>query len=152
MEQSELFVDKYISLIKRNEKDIFDRIVELTDKYIGNCENGDNIFIQEEKIKAVREFYNKATDWDNPNRGEYKVDAEMHGRIIADVMSYNLMDNDKYKDIEELLEIMEKNDIDEAAGGMKRSTTFAGMDSYYKKSKTFHYGQSPEPKKPLNEI
>lgn len=34
MEQSELFVDKYISLIKRNEKDIFDRIVELTDKYI----------------------------------------------------------------------------------------------------------------------
>ena len=29
---------------------------------------------------------------------------------------------------------------------IKRSTTFAGMDSYYKKSKTFHYGQSPEPK------
>lgn len=29
---------------------------------------------------------------------------------------------------------------------MKRSTTFAGMDSYYKKSKTFHYGQSPQPK------
>jgi hypothetical protein len=63
----------------------------------------------------------------------------MHGRIIADVMSYNLMDNDKYKDIEELLEIMERNDLDEG-GGMKRSTTFAGMDSYYKKSKTFHYG------------
>jgi hypothetical protein len=29
---------------------------------------------------------------------------------------------------------------------IKRSTTFAGMDSYYKKSKTFHYGQSPEAK------
>ena len=45
MEQSELFVDKYISLIKRNEKDIYDRIVELTDKYIGQCQNSDSIFI-----------------------------------------------------------------------------------------------------------
>ena len=111
MEQSELYVDKYISLIKRNEKDIFDRIVELTDKYINNCENSDGIFVQEEKIKAVREYYNKATDWDNPNRGEFKVEAEMHGRIIADVMSYNLMDNDKYKDIEELLIIMEQTEL-----------------------------------------
>lgn len=112
MEQSELFVDKYISLIKRNEKDIFDRIVELTDKYIGSCENSDSIFIQEEKIQAVREYYIKATDWDNPNRGEFKVEAEMNGRIIADTMSYNLMDNEKYKDIEELLEIMEQPDKD----------------------------------------
>jgi hypothetical protein len=79
----------------------------LTDKYIGNVQDSDGIFIQEEKIKAVREYYNKATDWDNPNRGEFKVEAEMHGRIIAEVMSYNLMDNDKYKDIEELLIIME---------------------------------------------
>jgi hypothetical protein len=37
----------------------------------------------------------------------------MNGRIIADVMSYNLMDNDKYKDIEELLEIMEQPDMNE---------------------------------------
>lgn len=35
----------------------------------------------------------------------------MNGRIIADVMSYNLMDNDKYKDIEELLEIMEAPEL-----------------------------------------
>jgi len=117
MEQSELFVDKYISLIKRNEKDIFDRIVELTDKYIGSCENSDSIFIQEEKIQAVRAYYIKATDWDNPNRGEFKVEAEMNGRIIADTMSYNLMDNEKYKDIEELLEIMEQPDKDSGAGG-----------------------------------
>ena len=89
----------------------------------------------------MREYYLKATDWDNPNRGDYKVEAEMNGRIIADVMSYNLMDNEKYKDIEELLEIMESPEMGgDQGGGVKRSSTFAGMDSYYKKSKTFHYG------------
>jgi len=41
----------------------------------------------------------------------------MNGRIIADTMSYNLMDNEKYKDIEELLEIMEQPDKDSGAGG-----------------------------------
>lgn len=65
----------------------------------------------------MREYYIKATDWDNPNRGEFKVEAEMNGRIIADVMSYNLMDNDKYKDIEELLEIMEQPDMAMGSSG-----------------------------------
>jgi hypothetical protein len=127
-EEITLYVDKYISLIKRNEKDIFDRIVELSDRHIEQCENSDNIFLQEEKIKAVKTLYHKATDWDNPNRDKYKVSDEMHGRIVGQVMSYNLMDNEKYHEIEELLEILESGVLDQK---LSRSNTFAGMGSYY---------------------
>lgn len=121
-------MDKYISMIKRNEKDIYDRIIELADKHIELCENSDNIFLQEEKIKAVKTHYNKATDWDNPNRDKYKVTDEMHGRISGHVMSYSLMDNEKYHEIEELLEILESG---EREANLSRANTFTGMGSYY---------------------
>ena len=129
-------------MMKRNEKDIYDRIVELSDRHIDLCENSENIFLQEEKIKAVKNLYHQATDWDNPNRDKYKVQDEMHGRIVGNVMSYQLMDNEKYHEIEELLEILESG-LD-AASGISRANTFAGMGSYYQKSKTFNYGASPE--------
>lgn len=106
-EQVTNYVEQYISMMKRNEKDIYDRIVELADKHIDLCDNSDNIFLQEEKIKAVKDHYNKATDYDNPNRDKYKITDEMTGRIAGNVMSYLLMDNDKYHEIEELLEVME---------------------------------------------
>jgi len=44
-EQVSKYVDKYISMMKRNEKDIYDRIVELADKHIDLCENSNNIFL-----------------------------------------------------------------------------------------------------------
>jgi molybdopterin-guanine dinucleotide biosynthesis protein len=126
-------------MMKRNEKDIYDRIVELADKHIDMVDGSDNIFLQEEKIKAVKAHYQNATDWDNPNRDKYKVTEEMHGRIVGNVMSYALMDNDKYHEIEELLEIMEFG-TDSADLSMQRANTFAGMGSYYQKSKSFYQG------------
>jgi len=129
-------------MMKRNEKDIFDRIVELADSHIDLCENSDQIFLQEEKIKAVKNLYQRATDWDNPNKDKYKVNDEMHGRIVGNVMSFNLMENEKYHEIEDLLEILER---DNASERPSRSNTFAGMQSYYQKSKTFNYNRSPSP-------
>jgi hypothetical protein len=133
------YVDKYISMIKRNEKDIYDRIVELTDKHIDRVENSNQVFLQEDKIKAVKQHYGKATDHDNPNREKYKVSDEMHGRIVGNVMSYALMDNEKYHEIEDLLEILEcSHSADEHQ--VRRANTFAGMGSYYQKSKSFYQG------------
>ena len=142
------YVEKYISMMKRNEKDIYDRIVELADKHIDLCEGSDNIFLQEEKIKAVKNHYNKATDWDNPNREKYKITDEMNGRIVGNVMSYVLMDNEKYHEIEELLEVMEETQ--DEGQGLKRASTFAGMGSYYQRSKTFAQGPgSPNKAMPI---
>ena len=36
-----------------------------------------------------------------------KIDADLHGRIRGAVMSFQMMDNPKYKEIESLFEIME---------------------------------------------
>jgi hypothetical protein len=100
----------------------------------------------------VKTHYTKATDWDNPNRDKYKITDEMNGRIVGNVMSYVLMDNDKYHEIEELLEVME--DIGEDTGpGLKRASTFAGMGSYYQRSKTFAQGPgSPSKAMPIQEL
>ena len=150
-EQVTQYVDKYISMMKRNEKDIYDRIVELADKHIDLCEGSENIFLQEEKIKAVKTHYTKATDWDNPNRDKYKITDEMNGRIVGNVMSYVLMDNEKYHEIEELLEVMEYGDQEDT--GLKRASTFAGMGSYYQRSKTFAQGPaSPSKTMPIQEL
>ena len=147
-------MEQYISMMKRNEKDIYDRIVELADKHIDMCDGSDNIFLQEEKIKAVKTHYTKATDWDNPNRDKYKITDEMNGRIVGNVMSYVLMDNEKYHEIEELLEVMENGGEMDAAPGLSRANTFAGMGSYYQKSKSFYQGPGTTPSKtmPINEL
>jgi len=70
----------------------------------------------------------------------------MNGRIVGNVMSYVLMDNEKYHEIEELLEVMEFGDEDPGLA-LKRQSTFAGMGSYYQRSKTFA-GQSGGPASP----
>ena len=59
-----------------------------------------------EKISYVRDKYLKSADFTSPSFDESKIDADLHGRIRGDVMSYQMMDNPKYKEIETLLDIM----------------------------------------------
>jgi len=51
-----------------------------------------------QKVDALKEVYDKATDKDNAEKSLYmeKIDDEMHGRIMNQYKSYDLMDNEKY--------------------------------------------------------
>lgn len=86
-------MEPYIKLIKRNERDIYDRIIELVKKHIDRVEGSETFFTQEEQINAVVKYYKKAIDFNNPNQKDYQIEQEMHGRIRSHVNSYNLMDN-----------------------------------------------------------
>jgi hypothetical protein len=66
----------------------------------------------------VRDLYLKSVDFASPSLKDStrsavkrmtksKIDADLHGRIRGAVMSFKMMDNPKYKEIESLLEIME---------------------------------------------
>ena len=55
----------------------------------------------------MKDQYLKSVDFTSPSYAESKIDADLHGRIRGAVMSFQMMDNPKYKEIESLLEIME---------------------------------------------
>jgi len=92
------YIEPYIEICIRNEKDIKDRMNELVDKYIERIPMDKLAFIktQDQKTLAVRKLYEDATDLDNPNRSKINVEQDLHGRISNKVCSYDLMDNPKY--------------------------------------------------------
>lgn len=77
-----------------------------------------------QKVNALKELYDKATDKDNAEKSLYmeKIDAEMYGRIMNQYKSYDLMDNEKYQRIEYLLSVMQETfgfDLDAAGIAME---------------------------------
>ena len=62
-----------------------------------------------EKIKTVVEYYRQATDKDNPIRGACDYEESLDGRLVKGIQSYDLMDNQKYKDIDRLLDFMNES-------------------------------------------
>ena len=62
----------------------------------------------DEKIKTVLEYYQQATDKDNPLRTTLFIDDYMRGRMVNSIQSFDLMDNKKYREIDELLVIMKE--------------------------------------------
>lgn len=58
--------------------------------------NSQDLMTSDEKINAVRQLYERATNKDNPNRDQVKIKPELRGRISSKIMSYNLYDNKKY--------------------------------------------------------
>ena len=66
----------------------------MTDIHIDRIEGIEpDMMTEEQKIKTVLEYYNQATDKDNPLRGEMFIDDMMHGRMPGTIQSYDLMDN-----------------------------------------------------------
>jgi hypothetical protein len=53
----------------------------------------------------LKEIYDKAVDKDNAEKALYmdKLHNEMHGKVMNEYNSYDLMDNEKYQRIEYLL-------------------------------------------------
>ena len=62
------YIDPYIKLVERNERDILFRIQQLTEMHKDRIPGYDELVLNEEKIQAVRQLYDQATDKDNPNR------------------------------------------------------------------------------------
>jgi len=60
---------------------------------------------QQQKIDSLKEIYDKAVDKDNAEKTIYmeKLNKEMHGKVMNEYKSYDLMDNEKYQRIEYLL-------------------------------------------------
>jgi hypothetical protein len=58
----------------------------------------------------MKDIYDKAVDIENSEKQIYwdKLDKEMHGRIMNEYKSYDLMDNEKYRRIEYLLSVMQE--------------------------------------------
>lgn len=83
-----------MDILQRNEQSIFDRLLELTEVHIKRIEGiNSGVMTNEEKIKIVLEYFNQATDKDNPLREVLQVDEEMYGKMFQTIQSYDLMDN-----------------------------------------------------------
>jgi hypothetical protein len=104
-----MYVNPYITLVERNESDILFRIDELTKMHLDRIEGSQDFLTDDEKINAVRDLYERATNKDNPNRDQIQIEPVLRGRISSKIMSYNMYDNHKYKLIEELLEAIEES-------------------------------------------
>jgi len=105
--QLKKYVDDYILIVERNEAAVYKRLITLTDSHIEAIHEVDpDIMTENEKIKTVLEYYHQATDKNNPLRDHIELDPGMHGCLLSKIQSYDLMDNQKYKDIDQLLEVM----------------------------------------------
>lgn len=82
-----------------------------------------DMMTETEKIKTVLEYYNQATDKNNPLREQIQLEDGMHGRLLSKVQSYDLMDNQKYKDIDQLLDLMSETfGFNEDLGGLVKNS------------------------------
>merc|ERR1719498_1587491 len=63
-----------------------------------------------EKIECLKEIYDKAVDKENAEKELYaeKLEKEIHGKVMNEYKSYDLMDNEKYQRIEYLLQVMQE--------------------------------------------
>jgi len=64
----------------------------------------------EERIHALFELWDAGTNKDNAERDAYagQLGKNMHGRIMSVYQTFDYLDNDKYRRIEQLLDIMQE--------------------------------------------
>lgn len=112
-QEIKLYIDPYIEILERNIKASWERILELVD--IHDQMLSEEVFDYQsldemQKVDALKDFYDKAVDTENAERQIYydKLDKEMHGRIMNEYKSYDLMDNEKYQRIEYLISVMQE--------------------------------------------
>lgn len=91
------FIKPYVRVIRRNQKAIYRRLLRLTKLHIDRIEDIDpDEMTDKEKINMVKDYYQQATDKDNPLRVMQDVEDNMHGRLVSPVQSYDPLDNKKY--------------------------------------------------------
>ena len=85
-QEQKKYIDKYIAIIERNESEIFMRLRDLTEAHIDRIEEAEpDMMTLDEKIKTVLEYYQQATDKDNPLRTTLFIDDYMRGRVVNSI-------------------------------------------------------------------
>ena len=94
-------------ILERNEEEVYNQIMELTDQHITHIANHKTITGNDAKIAAVLAHYEQATDINNPNRENFHIEPEMSGSIVNNVKTYDLSANPKYESVGRLQNIMD---------------------------------------------
>ena len=77
------YVEKYMTIIERNEKEIYKRLIQLTEDHIDRIEEIDpEMMTPEQKIKTILEYYQQSVDRNNPMRVTFSIDDSMRGRMM----------------------------------------------------------------------
>jgi hypothetical protein len=132
-----LYIDPYLRILERNYKDLRAQILELVDLHEDRLPVGDldvDLMGDEEKIAALFELFTRGTDKDNAERLKYEkmLDGRMLGRIMNDIQSYHFLENEKYRRIQQLLQIMNEtfgfDEAPEATTPKKKKATISTPD------------------------
>jgi hypothetical protein len=113
-EEIKNYIDPYLEILARNEKAIYDRCMELVELHTEGLYKLNEDFESmsgDQQIDALWDLYDKATNPHNADRAKYlpSIDQkEMMGKIMNEICSYDLMDNEKYQRIEFLLSVMKE--------------------------------------------
>lgn len=117
-QEKRLFIYPYLDILSRNQKEMRGRCMELVEAHQDSLPIENSIYRDreladmgvEEKINALYELWDAGTNKDNAERDAYsgQLDKDMHGRIMSEYQTYDYLDNDKYKRIEQLLDIMQE--------------------------------------------
>mmetsp|Transcript_1146 Transcript_1146/g.2101 ORF Transcript_1146/g.2101 Transcript_1146/m.2101 type:complete len:420 (+) Transcript_1146:3595-4854(+) len=100
-------VEKYMEILERNKNSVYNRLSDLAEVYIHMDENAEpELMTTDQKIKAVNQYFNFASDKDNPLRFAMELDRALLGQILNQISSYDFMDNPKYKQINKLLIVL----------------------------------------------
>ena len=84
--QLKKYVDDYIRIVERNEAAVHKRLKSLTEQHIEAIHEVDpDIMTENEKIKTVLEYYQQATDKNNPLRDHIELESSMYGCILSKV-------------------------------------------------------------------
>ena len=117
-QEKRVFIYPYLDILARNQKEMRARCMELVEAHQDYIPIEDSVYRDreladmgvEEKINALYELWDAGTNKDNAERDAYSgsLDKDMHGRIMSEYQTYDYLDNDKYKRIEQLLDIMQE--------------------------------------------
>ena len=110
--ENKQFIEPYLEILDRNQEDMYTRLMEFVTMHedLIEDENKRTVFSGDEhKINALHEIYLKA-DPHSPEKYAYiaKLNDQMFGRMMNEINSYDYLDNEKYKRIEKMLEIMKE--------------------------------------------
>ena len=98
-----------------------------------------------EKIDKIFEVFNFATDKDNPARVAFELEDQMYGSLMSSVQSYDLMDNPKYKKLQNLIQAMNQAETDGSADGNTKDMS-SSPSIFYNAGDEEHIKLVPESK------
>lgn len=114
--EQRVYIRPYLETLTRNQREMRGRCMELVEQHEDHLPIESSVYRDrefgalgvEEKINALYELWDAGTNKDNAERDAHSghISRDMHGRIKNVYQTYDYLDNEKYKRIELLLDIM----------------------------------------------